>query len=335
MQKGGWSTVSYSKRTGRRWDTFPFGGRNRNDSSGVVTSMYVSAFPEDYSAKNLFKLFGCSNNVVEVAISPRRNKFGKRFGFARFTDVEDGRILAIRLDNILIEGKKIHVNLPRFKREVWTKGGVNSSTIKRDGWRGKEIRRVAISVEQNRSFSSYAEAVGGTAKEQAGKEVEKVVLNFQSNSDVRSRLDKAYVGKVCIPGSAYNVQTHMEMEGVFAIKVTPLGGNTCLLEEREEGFINDLIKEGKTWWQSWFTHIEKWEAGMIDSSRDAWFRIYGLPAHAWCSDFFVALAQSWGRFICVDEDTAKREVLDVARLCGEYLLVLRDSEEEDYVGQVA
>lgn len=52
------------------------------------------------------------------------------------------------------------------------------------------------------------------------------------------------MGKVCIPGSTYNFQTHLEMEGVFTIKVTPLGGNVCLLEEIDEGFIRDLIEEG-------------------------------------------------------------------------------------------
>lgn len=35
------------------------------------------------------------------------------------------------------------------------------------------------------------------------------------------------------------------MEGYFAIKVTLLGGNLCLLEESEEGVIEDLKREGK------------------------------------------------------------------------------------------
>lgn len=72
------------------------------------------------------------------------------------------------------------------------------------------------------------------------------LLNFQSNGALRSIFEKAYVGRVCIPGSAYNVQNHLEMEGVFAIKVAPLGGN-CLLEEKEVGFIYDLIKHGESW----------------------------------------------------------------------------------------
>lgn len=69
-------------------------------------------------AKDLFWLFNGVSNVVEVVVPPKQNKFGKWFGFARFIGVEDERHLAIKLDNILIDGKKIHANQPRFSKVV-------------------------------------------------------------------------------------------------------------------------------------------------------------------------------------------------------------------------
>lgn len=67
--------VSYKRgslRVNQRWDSFPFGGRNRNLSaqSLEMISFYVSKFPESSSAKDLFELFGCVGNVVEVSIAP-------------------------------------------------------------------------------------------------------------------------------------------------------------------------------------------------------------------------------------------------------------------------
>lgn len=53
---------------------------------------------------------------MEVVIPPRRNKFGKHFGFARFKGVEDEILLAVKLGDIFIDGKKIHANRPRFSR---------------------------------------------------------------------------------------------------------------------------------------------------------------------------------------------------------------------------
>lgn len=74
-----------------------------------------------------------------MAISPRRNKFGKRFRFARFTEVEDGRSLAICLDNILVNGRMIHVNLLRFARPNVGFGGRKVGVVM--GEQGRAIRR--------------------------------------------------------------------------------------------------------------------------------------------------------------------------------------------------
>lgn len=274
----------------------------------MVTSFFVSEFPDFYSAKNLFDLFGCSGNVVEVAISPRRNKFGKRSGFERFIDVDDGRLLAIRLDNIVIEGKKIHVNLPRFDRNQGGGKGRQGAP----GYLRPTTRKFAQGPLRKESIS-YADAVGKRQVPSSSK-VNIALFDFQTDHSVRQRLEKAYVGRVCLPGSAYSLQNYLEMEGIFAIRVTPMGGNCCLLEDLEEGFIEDLIKVGETWWKSWFSIVEKWKAGCVDGNRDVWLRIYGVPLHAWCSEFFVSLGECWGRFICLDENTSKGEIFDVARL---------------------
>lgn len=61
------------------------------------------------------------------------------------------------------------------------------------------------------SSKSYAEVVVIDIPDQYGKGVEKFLFEFQSDVNQRSRMEKAYVGKVCIPGSTYNVQTHLEM----------------------------------------------------------------------------------------------------------------------------
>lgn len=67
-------------------------------------------------ARDFFELFWCIGEVVEHSITHRKNKIGKKFGFARFKEVVDMRLLAVKLDNIIVDGKKIHANLPRFER---------------------------------------------------------------------------------------------------------------------------------------------------------------------------------------------------------------------------
>lgn len=67
---------------------------------------------------------------MEVAISPRRNKFVKKFGFVKFKEVEDGRLLAIFFDNVMVLGKKIHANISRFERSSTVDVGRFGTNVK-------------------------------------------------------------------------------------------------------------------------------------------------------------------------------------------------------------
>lgn len=55
------------------WDSFPVGKKH----SGKVSSFYIVEFSNIVNASDLFGLFGCIENVVEVSIAPRNNKRGK------------------------------------------------------------------------------------------------------------------------------------------------------------------------------------------------------------------------------------------------------------------
>lgn len=127
-------------------------------------------------------------------------------------------------------------------------------------------------------------------------------------------MEKAFTGKVVIPGSAYNIQTNFEMEGVFAVRITPLGANLCLLEELEDGYLSYLIGERNVWWKQWFSDIHPWKASNVDDSRITWFRFYGIPCHPWCSNFCVLLANSVVVFVCVDEIKPAGSSMDIARI---------------------
>lgn len=97
-----------------RWDAFSYSGMQVSDLE-EISSFYFSAFLDRSRVEDLFWLFGCVGDVVEVNIPPKQKKFGKRFGFARFKNVEE-RLLAVKLDNIIIDGRKIYANQPRFSR---------------------------------------------------------------------------------------------------------------------------------------------------------------------------------------------------------------------------
>ncbi|XP_058725760.1 uncharacterized protein LOC131597063 [Vicia villosa] len=282
-----------------KWDSFSTSGSlNRVDFSKLL-SLYISDFPEIIKAKELYDLFGCIGNVVEVSIAPRRNKSGKRFGFARFRDVEDVRRLEISVDNVQIAGHKIMANIPRFERVRPTvhrrqqgargfggdlEAGENSK--RKYGWGFKD----SSNGRWNRSF---VEVVTNNQEDRA--KAENVVVSFSISEVDIQRYRRAYVGRVVLLGSTYHIQTKLVMEGCFNINVTPLGASLCLLEETEAGTIADLVEEGGLWWRNCFVNVVKWEEGVMDDERIVWLRIFGVPIHAWKADFFLALANSIGR----------------------------------------
>ncbi|XP_058749527.1 uncharacterized protein LOC131622508 [Vicia villosa] len=298
-----------------KWDVSPVGSRLSEAKRNALTSIFFSEIPERITSSEIFELFGCVGDIIEVVISPRRNKFGKRFGFARFENVEDGRVLAVKLDNILIDGRKIHANLPRFSRSFQSRGsfGVEKAV----GEAGKRSGGVPQKHNDGSTmrFSSFRNKEGSRSFVDAVKGGKyHCYLSYNSTEENLERFKRAFVGVIVNPGMSYNIQTSFEVEGYFSIKVTPLGANLCLLEDIDDGAVRDLIEEGRSWWSQWFSEIREWREDDVDRERATWLRVYGIPCHAWNFEFFEMIAKTVGTYVCVDDNTQKGEHMDIARI---------------------
>lgn len=54
----------------------------------------------------------------KIFISKQRNKNGRRYGFDRFKGVKDVHNLERQLDQIVIGGLKLYINIPKYGREM-------------------------------------------------------------------------------------------------------------------------------------------------------------------------------------------------------------------------
>lgn len=73
-----------------------------------------------------------------------------------------------------------------------------------------------------------------------------ILLLFNDlNEEVITRFNKVWIGEMLESRMSYNMQTIFETNGYFAVKVTLLGANLCLLEERDAGEIKKLVVSGK------------------------------------------------------------------------------------------
>nr|GEV15106.1 RNA-directed DNA polymerase, eukaryota, reverse transcriptase zinc-binding domain protein [Tanacetum cinerariifolium] len=82
----------------------------------ISTSAFVTKFPDQFTAKELWNTCKQYGYVVDAFIPNRISKAGKQFGFIRFTKVFDAECLVNNLCTIWVGRHKIHANVARFQR---------------------------------------------------------------------------------------------------------------------------------------------------------------------------------------------------------------------------
>lgn len=75
-----------------------------------MTFLFIEIL-EDFGAKEMYAIFKENREIDEVILPPKSDKMGKRFGFLRFFNMVDIRLMTIKLDNVIIGSKKIQANL--------------------------------------------------------------------------------------------------------------------------------------------------------------------------------------------------------------------------------
>ncbi|MCH80219.1 hypothetical protein A2U01_0000984 [Trifolium medium] len=79
-------------------------------------TFFFTNFPDGITVTEIWESFARYWRVGEVYIPAKRDKFGRRFGFARFADVRDAQELLKKIEGTWFGTYKLRANLSRFKR---------------------------------------------------------------------------------------------------------------------------------------------------------------------------------------------------------------------------
>lgn len=104
------------------------------------------------------------------------------------------------------------------------------------------------------------------------------------------------------------------MEDYFSIQVTLLGANLGLLEDKVEGELETLAKEGKDQFSQWFREGRPWKPSNVYVESVTWLRFYGIPVEDWNHEFFLSLIGGIGAYLCAYDNTRACTKMHVARL---------------------
>ncbi|XP_058775830.1 uncharacterized protein LOC131650116 [Vicia villosa] len=319
-QREGWTKVG--RRFNRRFveEKWDVAGGGRKVAGAVVTFFFFTKFWIEWKARDLLFELQELGEIDEVVIPPKWDKRGRRCGFVRFFNVEDEKLLAIKLDSLVLEGRKLFANLPRFHKQVkdpvqlsWKKDEVGkevSNVVKGGKFQGKSSKAWV----DKRSFADVLH--NRKANPSIGDDVLEVkTVFFSSEKEEYNRYSKACTRVMKDPGVAMNLKQIFHEEGLFSIRLTVLGPNLYILEDLVLGKVEVFIDERRVWWEQWFSSIRPWAPNDMDSVRLLWLRISGTPCHAWGENFFKVLAESRGTFVKNDELTVARSSMEEARIC--------------------
>ncbi|XP_020207011.1 uncharacterized protein LOC109792041 [Cajanus cajan] len=325
MQSG----FRYTPQSAVQWRERRYKGgapnRNKEKTSdftqwGRILTFFFSKFPEYYNNTDFWKVFQSWGKVWEVFIANRRNRWGQRYGFVRFSGVENDKILEQQLDRIKIGNIKMHVNIPCYKKNEWSNGnnGKNLQT---------QLGKIEEQKGRNMGFKrkTYAQVVqGGLMKgnvewkpkqKQHSHEGEGVDRWLGQDIDVPEEnvkwLEQCWVGRL---KDITMFERLTETCFLLDVKMRYIIDDMVLISGIIEEGLQERIRNENDIFTHFFTSIEKWRLGIWTGNRVTWVKCIGIPIQQWGVSCFSQVIGVRGNMIHIDKDTKKCNKLDQARL---------------------
>ncbi|GKB12472.1 nucleotide-binding alpha-beta plait domain-containing protein, partial [Tanacetum coccineum] len=121
MGESNWQTVTRKKLSSR--SAVGIHRSKKDDVNRISTSIFVTNFPQSFTAKDLFHVCKQYDHVVDSYIPDKKTKAGKRFGFVRFINIFNVERLVSNLCTIWVDRFKLHANTARYQRPPLNKNG--------------------------------------------------------------------------------------------------------------------------------------------------------------------------------------------------------------------
>lgn len=272
--------------------------RIRYKKEEVLTTFFVSNFPEGTSSSYLRELFFPHGKLRDAFIPKKKDRFGASFAFIRYADVENVEELEKQLKQLLMGNLKLSVNVAIFNRDGEREYPNDYGNNMRNR-RTVKVHTPDLGKNQSQSDGVKSGMPSGTGTCRSYKEV---LSNGISRSvtikEVTNKARKLDTKEIIL-GSVKDLETlevlrkNFESIGRPEIDLIYMGGLTVLLifpsHEVAEHFIN---KETSTW-KVWFEKTSWWDGSPHNINRLAWLSVRGVPPQLWDSS---VMEQIWGLY---------------------------------------
>nr|GEZ64918.1 RNA-directed DNA polymerase, eukaryota, reverse transcriptase zinc-binding domain protein [Tanacetum cinerariifolium] len=268
-----------------------------DDVSKISTSIFVTNFPESFSAKDLFHACSKYGHVIDSFIPLKRSIEGKRFGFVKFINVSNVEILGGNLCTIWIGRCKLQANIARFDRTPR-----NDSNTRAPRKSAKKFDGVNV-VEKNGGTVgngiTFANVLSRKFTPIPDNSANGLVIVLDDDCVNSQDLSFSMMGKVKEFASLTNIKSALCNEGFTDLKIRYLGEFWVWLE------FNSLKAKDLFWEnigaRSWFSDIIPASEDFIPDGRIAWMDVEGVSFKFWTTKTFSKIATKWGKLLEVDD----------------------------------
>ncbi|GKD50976.1 nucleotide-binding alpha-beta plait domain-containing protein [Tanacetum coccineum] len=306
-------------------------GSNRSKEDEVQrisTSVFVTNFPEVFSAKDLWNTCKQYGQVVDAYIPNKRSKAGKRFGFVRFVKVFDTERLVNNLCTVWVGRHKLHANIPRFQREPLNKhsnlhnnfgekrGSSGAGNNKNGGLSNPKGFMVFDQVRKaNGNFDRHPSYVGVVKQKMMSQQTRdddnKPSIVLDDSCVFQCDYSLSLTGKVLDFGSLSNLKMILTKEGFENFNLKYLGGFWVLIEFCSKQALEKFKSHVGV--GSWFSSLEYASNTFLIDERVVWVDIEGVPLKVWTTNTFNKISSKWGEMLF--EEDKKNVCLNTKRVC--------------------
>nr|GFB64679.1 nucleotide-binding alpha-beta plait domain-containing protein [Tanacetum cinerariifolium] len=203
-----------------------------DDVARISTSIFVTNFPENFTAKDLFNTCNQYGYVVDSFIPLKRSKVGKRFGFVRFINVFSVERLVSNLCTIWIDRLKLHANVTRFHRPsgkpysfAQKVGGTDKNSIDNMKLNANMSKKLAP-IDKGVSFANVVKC-----PDNYGSKVnDSPALILEDDCMISKDLSNCLFGRVKEFTSLANIKLSLNNEGFLNLKISYMGERWIMVE---------------------------------------------------------------------------------------------------------
>ena len=240
----------------------------------------------------------------------------------RFKGVRDTHNLAKQLDNIIIRGLKLYVNIPRYNRERLGQRTPGNKSQDKDDNTQHEVD--CCKKKKYTNQGSYAEVLRRNIGPKGSRQpyhshpqahhttTSSIHLNIEPEDT--NWLKDAWVRRLSNPAMFDRVEEELLWETGLDISPKYIGDDLILLLGLTDNGAKHLMNGGQHGGTSMFYSMEKWNPGIRTGFRLTWVQVWGIPLQAWDTKYFRHTLAAMGDLVEIDDDTKEKRRLDRARV---------------------